>query len=205
MVSFPEPVSCSSEVVFCIFAFKQHFHSRLQYFRWARKSKGTDTMTTQHHPTNPMLTVIRHVSSATSNQHLHQVVVVSDYRRRQLRIRKTFSAQITSLVEVKCKCTTWLMTSFSCFENKINSGLDQDLVAWEGSEKKPLRDCLENGRHFKKKTGDHNQSDQPTTWRTRRASPAEPAGGFKLSRRSSRKAVSARPLLVFQREPGYAT
>lgn len=141
-------------------------------------------------------------------KHLHQVVVVSDYRRRQLRFRKTFSAQITSLVEVKCKCTTWLtacMTSFSCFENKINAGLDQDLVAWEGSEKKPLRDRLENGRHFKKKTGDHNQSDQPTTWRTRRASPAEPAGGFKLSRRSSRKAVSARPLLVFQREPGYAT
>ena len=62
------------------------------------------------------------------------------------------------------------MTSFSCFENKINAGLDRDLVAWEGSEKKPLWDCLENGRHLKKQkkknkkklAGDHNQSDQPT-------------------------------------------
>lgn len=204
MVSFPEPVSCSSEVVFCILRLNNTF--TVVFSISGGQGRAKELIQWLHNTIPPTQCLPSSAMSARrlTYKHLHQVVVVSDYRRRQLRIRKTFSAQITSLVEVKCKCTTWLMTSFSCFENKINAGLDQDLVAWEGSEKKPLRDRLENGRHFKK-TGDHNQSDQPTTWRTRRASPAEPAGGFKLSRRSSRKAVSARPLLVFQREPGYAT
>ena len=61
------------------------------------------------------------------------------------------------------------MTSFSYFENKINAGLDQDLVALveRDQRRSPFEMVWKMAGTLKKKkkknlAGDHNQSDQPT-------------------------------------------